>query len=101
MYRSLERTICYGFIINDCSPVASFGRTITFVAWTMWQIPKKWLFLPDSKKEGRMFTFATECNNVKAYSAFSSDGSDYYSSFVLLLHWITPKAIMRKSDGSN
>ena len=44
MYRSLERTICYGFIINDCSPVASFGRTITFVAWTMRQIPKNGYF---------------------------------------------------------
>ena len=65
------------------------------------KFPKKWLFLPYYKKEGRLFAFATECNNVKAYSAFSSDGSDYYSSFVLLLHWITPKAIMRKSDGSN
>ena len=42
---SLETTtICYGFIINDCSPVASFGRTITFVAWTMRQIPKNGYF---------------------------------------------------------
>ena len=65
------------------------------------EFPKNGYFSLIIRKQEECLHLPQSVTNVKAYSAFSSDGSDYYSSFVLLLHWITPKAIMRKSDGSN